>query len=175
MSFMFLQAYCSCSCRLIEVGHRFCGSASDTLQESLKLQCWSYFHAYHLARLEELRMHLENEGWARCPVKPTFRTLQLQVTITIYEVPSYRYWQYITYSRSTVTSRPVPPWEEAASPPLPPLPFSSSPPPPGRGPSHPTSYHPLTLRTPIWRKTLSCTGTKSRSRRMSIVRKGTAR
>ena len=50
---------------------------SDTLQESLKQQCWSYFHSYHLARLEELKMHLENEGWALCPVKPTFKVLQL--------------------------------------------------------------------------------------------------
>ncbi len=63
--------------RLIEVGHDFCGSPSDTLEESLKKQCWSYFHNYHLERLEELKMHLENEGWALCPVKPTFKVMHL--------------------------------------------------------------------------------------------------
>ncbi len=66
--------------RLIEVGHSFCGSASDTLQESLKKQCWSYFQSYHLARLEELQMHLENEGWALCPVRSTFRAQHLVVS-----------------------------------------------------------------------------------------------
>ena len=65
------------SCRLIEVGHDFCGSPSNTLQESLKKQCWSYFQSYHLERLEEIKMHLENEGWALCPVKPTFKVPQL--------------------------------------------------------------------------------------------------
>ncbi len=65
--------------RLIAVGRSFCGvhSAQDTLQESLKKQCWSYFHSYHLARLEELQMHLENEGWARCPARSTFSARQL--------------------------------------------------------------------------------------------------
>ncbi len=66
--------------RLIKFGHCFCGSASDTLQESLKKKCWSYFHSYHLARLEELQMHLENEGWALCPVRDTFRAQQLVVS-----------------------------------------------------------------------------------------------
>ena len=65
------------SFRLIEVGHDFCGSPSNTLQESLKKQCWSYFQSYHLERLEEIKMHLENEGWALCPVKPTFKVPQL--------------------------------------------------------------------------------------------------
>eukprot|EP00095_Tigriopus_kingsejongensis_P008145 snap_masked-scaffold196_size269943-processed-gene-1.9 protein:Tk08145 transcript:snap_masked-scaffold196_size269943-processed-gene-1.9-mRNA-1 annotation:"coiled-coil domain-containing protein 132" len=63
--------------RLIQVGNDFCGSNSDTLQESLKKQCWNYFHIYHLSRLEELTMHFENEGWAQCPVKPSFKVQQL--------------------------------------------------------------------------------------------------
>lgn len=63
--------------RLIQVGHDFCGSNSDTLQESLKTQCWNYFHNYHLSRLEEMTMHFENEGWAQCPVKPSFKVQQL--------------------------------------------------------------------------------------------------
>ena len=66
--------------RLIGVGHSFCGSpGSDTLQESLRRQCWSYFQSYHLARLDELRAHLENEGWAVCPVRTSFRATQLMV------------------------------------------------------------------------------------------------
>ena len=69
------------SCRLIEVGHDFCGSPSNTLQESLKKQCWSYFQSYHLERLEEIKMHLENEGWALCPVKPTFKVRDRILTV----------------------------------------------------------------------------------------------
>ncbi len=40
----------------------------------------SYFNSYHLARLEELQMHLENEGWALCPVRPTFMAKHLVVS-----------------------------------------------------------------------------------------------
>ena len=55
--------------RLIEVGTKFCTSLSPTylstssssLQESLKKQCWAYFYSYHCDRLEDLKMHLENE------------------------------------------------------------------------------------------------------------------
>ena len=28
--------------------------------------------AYHASRMDELKTHLENEGWALCPVKPSF-------------------------------------------------------------------------------------------------------
>ena len=47
---------------LIEVGRKFCSSESDSLQQSLKEQCLSYFNSYHMERLEELKMHLDNEG-----------------------------------------------------------------------------------------------------------------
>ena len=63
---------------LIEVGRKFCGSDSDGLQESIKSQCLTYFRAFHKERLDELQMHLENEGWALCPVKSTFKVLQLK-------------------------------------------------------------------------------------------------
>ena len=66
--------------KLIGFGHEFCGSESDTLQESLKTQCSTYFARYHRQRLEDLKMHLENEAWAICPVRPTFQLSQLKVT-----------------------------------------------------------------------------------------------
>ena len=65
--------------KLIEFGHEFCGSDSDTLQESLKVQCSTYFRRYHRQRLEDLKLLLENEGWAVCPVKPSFKLSLLKV------------------------------------------------------------------------------------------------
>ena len=58
--------------RLIQVGKEFSGADSETLHESLQKQCLSYFKTYHTSRLDELKTHLENEGWALCPVKPSF-------------------------------------------------------------------------------------------------------
>ncbi|KAK8386041.1 hypothetical protein O3P69_010636 [Scylla paramamosain] len=49
--------------KLIEVGECFCGSKSETLRESIKQQSINYFRNHHRARMEELRMFLENEGW----------------------------------------------------------------------------------------------------------------
>ena len=62
---------------LIEIGKKFCGSDSESLKHSLKEQCLAYFNSYHQERLEELKMHLDNEGWALCPVKSTFKIQQL--------------------------------------------------------------------------------------------------
>ncbi|XP_064613648.1 LOW QUALITY PROTEIN: syndetin-like [Liolophura sinensis] len=63
--------------RLILIGEEFCGSKSEGLQDSLKRQSLNYFRNYHRARMEELRMFLENEGWEICPVKSNFTILQL--------------------------------------------------------------------------------------------------
>ena len=63
---------------LIEVGRKFCSSESDSLQQSLKEQCLAYFNSYHLERLEELKMHLDNEGWALCPIKSSFKATNLR-------------------------------------------------------------------------------------------------
>lgn len=63
--------------KLIQVGREFSGSDSETLQESLQKQCLSYFQSYHTSRLDELKTHLENEGWALCPVKLTFNIRSL--------------------------------------------------------------------------------------------------
>ncbi|KAJ3609368.1 hypothetical protein NHX12_023891, partial [Muraenolepis orangiensis] len=63
--------------RLMQVGEEFCGSRSEALQESIKRQSVNYFRNYHRARLEELRMFLENETWELCPVKSNFSIAQL--------------------------------------------------------------------------------------------------
>lgn len=64
--------------RLMQVGEEFCGSRSDDLQESIRKQSGNYFNSYHIQRLEELKIFLENESWEICPVKTTFELLQLQ-------------------------------------------------------------------------------------------------
>ncbi|CAL1590009.1 unnamed protein product [Knipowitschia caucasica] len=63
--------------RLMQVGEQFCDSKSEVLQESIKRQSVNYFKHYHRARLEELRMFLENETWELCPVKSNFNISQL--------------------------------------------------------------------------------------------------
>lgn len=64
--------------RLMQVGEEFCGGKSEDLQESIRKQSGNYFSSYHVQRLEELKIFLENESWEICPVKPTFEILQLQ-------------------------------------------------------------------------------------------------
>ncbi|XP_076349286.1 vacuolar protein sorting 50 isoform X2 [Tachypleus tridentatus] len=64
--------------RLIDIGEEFCNSKSEDLQESLRKQSVNYFRNYHRGCMEELRMFLENESWALCPVRPNFSILQLQ-------------------------------------------------------------------------------------------------
>ncbi|KAK6190358.1 hypothetical protein SNE40_002246 [Patella caerulea] len=63
--------------RMIEIGEQFCGSKSEGLQDSLKQQSLNYFKNHHRARLDELRVFVENEGWELCPVKSSFNILQL--------------------------------------------------------------------------------------------------
>lgn len=63
--------------RMIEIGEDFCGSKSESLQDSLKQQSLNYFENHHRAKLDELRMFLENEGWELCPVKSSFHILNL--------------------------------------------------------------------------------------------------
>ncbi|KAL5006892.1 hypothetical protein ScPMuIL_015698 [Solemya velum] len=63
--------------RMIEIGEEFCKSKSEGLQDSLKQQSLNYFRNHHRARMDELRMFLENEGWELCPVKSSFQIMQL--------------------------------------------------------------------------------------------------
>ena len=65
--------------RLMQVGEEFSGAKSESLEESIRRQSLNYFRSYHRAKLDELHMFLENEGWELCPVKPTFSILMLQV------------------------------------------------------------------------------------------------
>lgn len=64
--------------RLMEVGEEFCGSKSEQLQKSIRDQSHSYLRSCHAARIDELRIFLENESWEVCPVKANFDILQLQ-------------------------------------------------------------------------------------------------
>lgn len=64
--------------RLIQVGEEFCSSKSEDLLESIRKQSANYFKNYHSARLEELRIWMENEMWEMCPVKTSFMFTQLQ-------------------------------------------------------------------------------------------------
>ena len=65
--------------RLILVGQEFSGSSSSALlHESLVTQCRAYFSSYHATRLDELKVHLENEAWGVCPVKQGFNYRLLQ-------------------------------------------------------------------------------------------------
>ena len=55
------------------VGQEFSGNNSSALlQDSLVTQCRAYFSTYHATRLDELKVHLENEAWTVCPVKQDF-------------------------------------------------------------------------------------------------------
>ncbi|CAH1787995.1 unnamed protein product [Owenia fusiformis] len=64
--------------RLIMIGEEFCGSKSEGLQDSIRKQSVNYFRNYHRARMDELKMFLENEAWQLCPVKANFSIMQLQ-------------------------------------------------------------------------------------------------
>jgi hypothetical protein len=66
--------------RLIDIGEQFCQGDATILQEALRQQSVAYFRSYHSARLEELKMFLENESWQWCPVKSTFHITQLHVS-----------------------------------------------------------------------------------------------
>lgn len=63
--------------RLIAVGEEFCSSSSEDLHESIRKQTVKYFKTYHRTRMDELRMFLENEAWELCPVKASFKIVDL--------------------------------------------------------------------------------------------------
>uniref|UniRef100_A0A1A8D2D9 Coiled-coil domain containing 132 n=1 Tax=Nothobranchius kadleci TaxID=1051664 RepID=A0A1A8D2D9_NOTKA len=93
--------------RLMQVGEEFCGSKSEVLQESVKRQSVNYFKNYHRARLEELRMFLENETWELCPVKSNFNIAQLHE----FKFMGQCHSPSISPSRQSASSS-VPPQEE---------------------------------------------------------------
>lgn len=63
--------------RLIAVGEEFCRSGSEDLHESIRKQTVQYFKTYHRSRMDELRMFLENDAWELCPVKASFKIVDL--------------------------------------------------------------------------------------------------
>lgn len=65
---------------LKEVGYEFCESESDSLQDCIRQTSLRYFLRYHEAKLDELRIFLESEGWQLCPVRSDFDACQLQVS-----------------------------------------------------------------------------------------------
>ncbi|XP_033120612.1 syndetin-like [Anneissia japonica] len=64
--------------RLILIGEEFCGSKSEDIQKSIRTQTINYFKNYHRARMDELCIFLENEGWELCPVRVNFSIHHLQ-------------------------------------------------------------------------------------------------
>ncbi|RMX47301.1 hypothetical protein pdam_00012684 [Pocillopora damicornis] len=66
--------------RLIAVGEEFCGSTSEDLHDSIRTQTVKYFKTYHRSRMDELRMFLENDAWELCPVKASFKIVDLSVS-----------------------------------------------------------------------------------------------
>ena len=67
--------------RLIAVGEEFCCSKSEDLHDSIRTQTVKYFKTYHRSRMDELRMFLENEAWELCPVKASFKIVDLSVSV----------------------------------------------------------------------------------------------
>lgn len=65
---------------MIAVGEEFCSSSSEDLHESIRKQTVKYFKTYHRTRMDELRMFLENEAWELCPVKASFKIVDLSVS-----------------------------------------------------------------------------------------------
>ncbi|XP_065839973.1 syndetin-like isoform X2 [Oscarella lobularis] len=63
--------------RLMSIGEELSGSESKDLHDCIRMQSSNYFKNYHRARLGELRMFLENEGWEACPVRASFSIFQL--------------------------------------------------------------------------------------------------
>lgn len=64
--------------KLTQVAEVFCGDTSEVLQDFIKQHSINYLENYHKARMEELKLFLENEGWEMCPVRSGFTMLNLQ-------------------------------------------------------------------------------------------------
>lgn len=65
--------------RLVEIGQEYCNRSCDSqiMLKATKDQTLSFFKAYHMNHLEELKMFLENEIWHLCPVKSSFSIFKL--------------------------------------------------------------------------------------------------
>jgi hypothetical protein len=54
--------------RFAEIGEEFIGGPAHKMRDNFKERSNAYFENYHKARMEELRVMLENELWNPCPV-----------------------------------------------------------------------------------------------------------
>ncbi|XP_014254071.1 syndetin [Cimex lectularius] len=64
--------------RLTQIGEEFCESESEEVASSVRAKSSDYFNSYHSARLDDLKVFLENESWTPCPVRCDFSLLHLQ-------------------------------------------------------------------------------------------------
>uniref|UniRef100_A0A914VCF5 Spindle pole body component n=1 Tax=Plectus sambesii TaxID=2011161 RepID=A0A914VCF5_9BILA len=64
--------------RFEKFGRRYFGNGCEAIASTIESQTASYFRRYHLDRLDELRMFLESEAWALCPVQSGFNVFELQ-------------------------------------------------------------------------------------------------
>lgn len=64
--------------RLSLIGEELCGSGSEEVANSIRKQSSLYFQTYHAAKLDDLKVFLENEAWTPCPVRSDFSILHLQ-------------------------------------------------------------------------------------------------
>ncbi|VDK71144.1 unnamed protein product [Litomosoides sigmodontis] len=64
--------------RFKQFGHTYFGSICGEVTMSLEKQSHLYFKRFHYERMDELRMFLENEAFALCPVPLQFTLFDLQ-------------------------------------------------------------------------------------------------
>lgn len=65
--------------RLKSFGRKYFGNSSNEIWLTIEKHTLHYFTRYHRDRLDELRMFLESEAWAQCPVNADFSLFDLQV------------------------------------------------------------------------------------------------
>uniref|UniRef100_A0A158R3U5 Vps54_N domain-containing protein n=1 Tax=Syphacia muris TaxID=451379 RepID=A0A158R3U5_9BILA len=64
--------------RFKQFGRTYFGNACGEVTISLEKQAYFYFSRYHYERMEEMKMFLENEAFALCPVPLQFTLFDLQ-------------------------------------------------------------------------------------------------
>ncbi|VDK76141.1 unnamed protein product [Onchocerca ochengi] len=76
--------------RFKQFGRTYFGSICDEVTMSLEKQSHHYFKRFHYERMDELRMFLENEVFALCPVPLQFTLFDLQEFSFLKESREYR-------------------------------------------------------------------------------------
>ncbi|XP_014216475.1 syndetin [Copidosoma floridanum] len=70
---------------IFKIEKKVCEKFESKLHKYILEKFVIYFDSYHVSRLEELRIFLENESWKLCPVKSSFKITQLR------EFQSFKY------------------------------------------------------------------------------------